>query len=358
MCPERRATKGCWGKRRREFSLPYDQHTDTRLRAETAVTLRDVPPRSDKPIFRLPKIEWRRRTTSDDDSVVTGRTYTLREPPKINNLIDEIVARNRPRSIIDWRGLGILVTTREFVDRAIGIAGEMLMTAGMFVLLFLGWHVWFNDLVQGAAQDKASASLSQQWQITTSGLTEFDRAIGSSDGALVTSVPPVMARANDAEAFANLIIPRFGDRYVRTIAETVDIASVLNNTATSVGHYPSTSLLGEVGNFAIAGHRTTYGAAFGWVDNLRVGDRIYVETEAGWYIYRFRNLEFVYPTEVAVLNPVPQTIIGAQERILTITTCHPKLSAAERFIAYSVFESFVPRENGTPTEVSAVVGRD
>lgn len=322
------------------------------------VTLGGVPPRSDKPNFRLPKVDWRRGTTANADSSVTGRTYTLREPPKINDPVDEIVARKRPRSIIDWRGIGILVTTREFGDRAIGIAGETLMTAGLFVLLFLGWHVWFNDLVQGAAQDKASSSLSQEWQIATSGQTEFDRAIGSSDGAFVTSTPPVMSRAEDAEAFANLIIPRFGDRYVRTIAESVDVATVLNNTATSVGHYPTTNLLGEVGNFAVAGHRTTYGAAFGWVDNLRVGDRIYVETEAGWYIYRFRNLEFVYPSEVSVLNPVPQTTIEAQERILTITTCHPKLSAAERFIAYAVFESFVPRENGTPSEVSAVVGRD
>jgi len=229
------------------------------------------------------------------------------------------------------------------------------MTAGLFVLLFLGWHVWFNDLVQGAAQDKAAASLSQQWQITEKPDTEFDRAIGSSDGAFVSAKPPILKTAKDAEPFATLIIPRFGDRYVRTIAETVDVATVLNNVETSVGRYPTSNRLGEIGNFAIAGHRTTYGAAFGWVDNLRVGDRVYVETEEGWYIYRFRNLEFVYPTEVAVLNPVPQTTIEAKERILTITTCHPKLSAAERFIAYSVFESFVPRENGTPSEVSALV---
>jgi sortase A len=303
----------------------------------------------------LPKIEWRARSKSEKESQPQGRTYALREPAQADVSADEAVKRKRRRSFIDWRGLGILVTTREFVDRAIGVAGETLMTAGLFVLLFLGWHVWFNDLVQGAAQDKAAASLSQQWQITEKPDTEFDRAVGSSDGAFVSAKPPIMKTVNDAEPFATLIIPRFGDRYVRTIAETVDVATVLNNVATSVGRYPSSNRLGEIGNFAIAGHRTTYGAAFGWVDNLRVGDRIYVETEEGWYIYRFRNLEFVYPTEVAVLNPVPQTTIAAKERILTITTCHPKLSAAERFIAYSVFESFVPRENGTPSEVSALV---
>ena len=314
-----------------------------------------MPPRFEPSNFRLPKIEWRGRSKSVSDSPPQGRTYALRESQQSNDNVDEVVTRKRRRSFIDWRGLGILVTTREFVDRAIGVAGETLMTAGLFVLLFLGWHVWFNDLVQGAAQDKAAASLSQQWQITEKPDTEFDRAIGSSDGAFVSAKPPIMKTVNDAEPFATLIIPRFGDRYVRTIAETVDVATVLNNVETSVGRYPSSNRLGEIGNFAIAGHRTTYGAAFGWVDSLRVGDRVYVETEEGWYIYRFRNLEFVYPTEVAVLNPVPQTTIEAKERILTITTCHPKLSAAERFIAYAVFESFVPRENGTPSEVSALV---
>lgn len=314
-----------------------------------------MPPRFERSNFRFPKIEWRARSSSDTEPAPQGRTYALREPPPSAEPNDDDVPRRLRRSFIDWRGLGILVTTREFVDRAIGVAGETLITAGLFVLLFLGWHVWFNDLVQGAAQDKASASLSQQWQITAKPDTEFDRAVGTSDGAFVSAKPPIIETVKDAAPFATLIIPRFGDRYVRTIAETVDVATVLNNTATSVGHYPTSNRLGEIGNFAIAGHRTTYGAAFGWVDNLRLGDRIYVETEEGWFIYRFRNIEFVYPTEVAVINPVPQTIIAAKERILTITTCHPKLSAAERFVAYSVFESFVPRENGTPTEVSAVI---
>jgi hypothetical protein len=59
------------------------------------------------------------------------------------------VPRKIRRQFIDWRGIGLLVTRREFVDRAIGISGELLVTAGLFVLLFLGWHVWFNDIVQG-----------------------------------------------------------------------------------------------------------------------------------------------------------------------------------------------------------------
>ncbi len=315
---------------------------------------RFVPPRIERPNFRLPKIEWPNRKGAPTEEPTLGRTYTLREPPKGHEQIEEFVARNPRRSYIDWRGIGILVTTREFVDRAIGISGELLMTAGVFVLLFLGWHVWFNDLVQGAAQDKASASLSDTWTAPPSTLPEFDRATGTSAGAVISVKPPVVETVAAAKPFATIIVPRFGKRYERTVAETVDVQTVLNNHVTGVGHYPGTARLGEIGNFAVAGHRTTYGAPFGDVDQLRVGDRIYLETEKGWYVYRFRNMEFVYPTEVDVLNPVPQLLVKAKDRILTMTSCHPKLSAAERFIAYSVFESFVPRENGAPAEVAAV----
>lgn len=300
----------------------------------------------------MPKVEWRLRKKNETIAPIQGRTYTLREPPKAEEPANEFVPKKIRRRFIDFRGIGILVTRREFVDRAIGISGELLVTAGLFVLLFLGWHVWFNDIVQGAAQNRASAELSDGWTKPVVVQTEFDRAFGTSDGAIVEVKPPVVASPKIAESFATILVPRFGTRYERTVAESVDTELVLNNHVTGVGRYPGTALLGEVGNFAVAGHRTTYGAPFGEVDQLRVGDRIYLETEKGWYVYRFRNLEFVYPTEVTVLNPVPQLQVEAKDRILTMTSCHPKLSAAERIIAYSVFESFVPRESGAPSEVA------
>jgi sortase A len=83
-----------------------------------------------------------------------------------------------------------------------------------------------------------------------------------------------------------------------------------------------------------------------------VGDRIYVETQKGWYVYRFRNIEFVWPTQSDVLSDVPRETIVAKDRILTMTSCHPKTSTAERVIAYSVFESFVARKSGAPAEVA------
>lgn len=312
-----------------------------------------MPPRFDKPNFRLPRF-GRRPTSSQEAEPIRGRTYTLREVP-LTTATDEFVPQKTRRTVVDFRGIGILVTRREFVDRAIGVSGETLVTVGLFVLLFLGWHVWFNDIVQGAAQDKAASRLSNSWSVAAANTIEFDRATGTSDGAISDFTPPVVAAPGISKPFATVLIPRFGERYERTVAEGVDVEKVLNNQVTGIGRYPNTALLGQVGNFAVAAHRTTYGAPFGDVDKLRVGDRIYVETEEGWYVYRFRNIEYVYPTGVSVLNPVPQLQVEAKDRILTMTSCHPKLSAAERIIAYALFESFVPRGNGVPTEIAGSV---
>ena len=233
------------------------------------------------------------------------------------------------------------------------ILSDILLTLGVTALLFCAWYVWVGDVVAGIRQDAASQKLAQSW-VTTRELPEFDRNMGDSTGTVVGSAPPVTRPPGIGKAFATLIVPRFGKNYERSIAQSVDVAKVLNNMNTGVGHYVTSDALGEVGNFALAGHRTTYGAAFGSIDTLRVGDRIYLETPKGWYIYRFRNMEWAYSSDSTVLNPVPQLSISPKQRILTMTTCHPKLSSAERFIAFSVFETFVPRQVGMPAEVAAL----
>ncbi len=229
---------------------------------------------------------------------------------------------------------------------------DLFITVGVLVLFFYVWYVWLGDILAGAQQDAAGVSLSETWEETTEQVVEYDRDSGSSEGAMQSRKPPVVASPREGAAFATMMVPRFGTNYVRTIAESVDLKKVLNDPSTGIGHYSSTTPLGAVGNFALAGHRTTFGAPFGQIDKLRVGDRIYVETQKGWYVYRFRNIEFVWPTQSDVLSDVPRETIVAKDRILTMTSCHPKTSTAERVIAYSVFESFVPRKSGAPAEVA------
>jgi sortase A len=163
-----------------------------------------------------------------------------------------------------------------------------------------------------------------------------------------------MAAPPNAERFANLIIPRFGGGYSRPIAEGVGTTDVLNKG--NIGHYPTTQMPGAPGNFALASHRSSGGGNFHDLHQMHVGDHIYVETPDGWYQYSFRNLEYVRPSGVGVLNPIPQVSGGAAaERYITLTTCNPFFSTAERIIAYGVYDSFYPRAGGVPAEIASNV---
>ncbi len=148
--------------------------------------------------------------------------------------------------------------------------------------------------------------------------------------------------------------PAFGTTYANRVAETTDWTTVLNVDTKGVGHYESTQMPGEPGNFTLAGHRSgPLINSFREVMNLRVGDPLFVETADGWYTYRFRSIEYVLPDAVDVLNPFPRlTGEPGVDQIMTFTTCHPKLSGSdERAIAYSVFEGFQARIDGPPAEL-------
>lgn len=232
-----------------------------------------------------------------------------------------------------------------------GVLGELLITAGVIVMLFLGWYIWLNDIVSGGEQQEAAEVVQQELQ------DRWERGEVSPERPVTEVGEPVISTAPPAgEVFGALIVPRFGADYVRAIATGVDVETVLNSRSIGVGHYSETQMPGELGNFAIAAHRNTWGGAFSQVDQLRLGDRIYVETVDGWYEYSFRGLEYVWPTGVDVLLPVPTAPdVAPTDRVLTMTTCNPRFSTAERIVAYAVFETWYPRAGGPPTEISGVV---
>ena len=100
------------------------------------------------------------------------------------------------------------------------------------------------------------------------------------------------------------------------------------------GHYPATPLPGQEGNSAIAGHRTTYGAPFGDLDQIAKGDKITLQTVQGTFTYVVDQDPFaVDPNDGDVLLPEPDPArTGHYRATLTLTTCNPKFSAAERLI--------------------------
>jgi sortase A len=233
----------------------------------------------------------------------------------------------------------------------LGVFGELSITAGVLIFLFLFWQLWFNDLVVRAEQNTAAEDFAQSL-IDAGGENPTP---APSDEPVDPGAPPSGSTAGDAEEFGVLTIPRFGDDYHAKIAGGVTRPRTLNPIG--IGHYLTTQAPGEVGNFAVAGHRTTYGKPLNQIANLRVGDAIVVQTAEGWYTYRFRTLEYVTPSASDVLNPVPQADgIEATDRIITLTSCSPMYSAAERIIAYGVFESFTPITDAPPASLELPEG--
>jgi sortase A len=234
----------------------------------------------------------------------------------------------------------------------VGVLGEVLITAGVVVLLYVGWQLWLGDIIYGAQARTESQQITDRWQQEYTAASPSPHPSGTPPpGPDVTSDPPVIPEPSGTEDFAIMRIPRFGADYMFPIAGGVSRSETLDRGR--IGHYPGTNMPGEVGNFAVAGHRTTYGAPLNRIADLRTGDAIVVETENGWYTYRFRTLEYVTPTEVEVLTPVPQQPQArAQDRYITLTSCSPMYSLAERIIAYGIFENYTPRSASPPASLS------
>jgi sortase A len=230
----------------------------------------------------------------------------------------------------------------------VGVLGELLITAGVFVLLFLGWQVWLNDIIEGAAQDTQAQQLSQSWKPSGKPATTAPQAAASPLTPVVSTAP------GNAQKFGILYVPRFGATWERPIAQGVGVADVLDTIG--VGHYPGTAMPGQVGNFAVAAHRHAYGGGFENLHLLHVGDHVYVGTKDGWYEYTFRDIQYVKPTQVNVLQPVPmEPGVAPVDRILTMTTCNPFFSTAERMVAYATFDGWYPYAQGPPAEIAATV---
>jgi sortase A len=131
-----------------------------------------------------------------------------------------------------------------------------------------------------------------------------------------------------------------GDSLTRIIipAIEVDVVVVEGTTASALragaGHYADTPLPCEIGNVAIAGHRTTYGRPFHNLDLLDVGQQITLETPIGSCTYEVNRDPFVVsPTQTEVVANTPD------EATLTLTTCHPKGSARQRLIVKATLVS-------------------
>jgi sortase (surface protein transpeptidase) len=211
-------------------------------------------------------------------------------------------------------------------------AGELLVTAGVIVLLFVVYEVYVTDLLNNRTQNNLADQIHEQW----------DAEAAAPENLVAPAV---------GQPLAVLHIPRLGEDYSRVVLE----GTTEDELSQGPGHYVGTALPGQQGNVALAGHRVGKGSPFLNADQLRPGDPIVVETAQNWYVYRvlgdpatgdfttdpsgIPGQQIVLPSDVAVIAPTPgaadQAATGAY---LTLTTCHPKYSAQQRMIVHAVLD--------------------
>ena len=217
--------------------------------------------------------------------------------------------------------------------------GELCITAGLVLILFVVWQLVWTDIEANRDNEVLADELTQDWANQDPNELPAD-----------PDEPVVAEPVEKNSAFGIFYIPRFGDDYYRTAAEGVDLEPVLNRMG--VGRYPNSAMPGEVGNFSIAGHRVTYGKPLNQIAQLRPGDEIIVQTKDGFYTYTFRNFDIILPDAVEVLAPVPsEPKYKGKDRILTMTACNPMFSARERYIAYAELTNWTPAQDGPPDNI-------
>lgn len=155
---------------------------------------------------------------------------------------------------------------------------------------------------------------------------------------------------DDADQWAAEVSGQQGAALTRIALPDIDVETlVVEGTSAAAlragaGHYPNTPLPGQDGNVAIAGHRTTYGKPFNRIDELKVGDTVWMSTPIG----DFRYVIIDPPTDgdceraddlaeqgfaACITHPQDWSVVDqTSASVLTLTSCHPKGSAAERII--------------------------
>lgn len=250
----------------------------------------------------------------------------------------------------------------EPIRTAIRGLGELLLTVGLVVLLFVFYEAYLTNWSSAEKQREATAKLDDIWH----------------NGRGVVNRPVKGA------GIAKLYVPAFGPDFVFTVLEGTDPDTL----AAGPGHYLGTASPGQPGNFAVAGHRVGKGSPFNSLDQLTSCDAIVVETADHWYVYRVLPLQgeaigwaagkgtqaqcrgveplsgryadvvgktVVLPSQAEVIDPVPgHPGRVATDRLITLTTCHPQFSASQRLIVHGVLvESYRKAEGKRPVELTA-----
>lgn len=240
---------------------------------------------------------------------------------------------------------------RRAVARGLWTGAELVVTLGVVLLLLVVHQLWWTNRQARAGAEHQVRALQREWEEERG---EEGAVSGGDGGSGAGSHEPggsggsggAGGRAGGGgarsaprwdQAYAVIRIPRLG--LVAPVAQGVGKSGVLDKGY--VGHYPRTAQPGRAGNFALAGHRNTHGEPFRYINRLRHGDRIDVETRDAVYTYTVdRTLARTSPRDSGVIAAVPRSNLKPHDgyteagSYVTLTTCTPEFTSRYRLVVW------------------------
>ncbi|MFD5726729.1 class E sortase [Streptomyces sp. NPDC058368] len=210
--------------------------------------------------------------------------------------------------------------------------GELFITLGVLMLLFVTYQLWWTNVRADQIAGRETHKIQDDW-------------------AKNEKTPEKQEAFEPGQGFAIIHIPKLD--VVTPIAEGTSKEKVLDRGM--VGHYSEKPLKtampsAKEGNFALAGHRNTHGEPFRYINRLKPGDPIVVETREAYYTYEMTSeLAQTSPSNVSVIAPVPdQSGFTKPGRYITLTTCTPEFTSTYRLIVWGKMVDERPRSEGKP----------
>ncbi len=232
----------------------------------------------------------------------------------------------------------VSVKPRRTLVARIGIA---MIVAGCLLAGLILWQLVGTNLGAQERQVELVGQARETWSavpepsVVPTSVEPAESVVVEAPEEVADAPPPVVTPVEPpghGETVGIVSIDRFG-AYEVPVLEGSDPA-VLDQGV--LGRYEGTGMPCQIGNFAVAGHRTTHGEVLRRVEELQPGDRIVVSWAGGECTYEVDSHTIVAPTAVEVIAPVPsQPDVAPTEGWMTLTTCHPLYSTAERYIVFA-----------------------
>ncbi|MEU4463251.1 class E sortase [Streptomyces sp. NPDC024017] len=211
---------------------------------------------------------------------------------------------------------------------------ELCITVGSVIVLFVVYVLFWTGVRADGVMDDQIDLLRKEW-------SKPRPPAGGSPGGPAKPAPYAEGRP-----FAIMYIPRLGFTWNKPVLEGTGTGTLKKG----LGHYAETAQLGQRGNFAVAGHRRTYGDPFKDFPELRRGDAVVLTDGTTWFTYRIDKGPYkTVPSDIEVIDPVPRTSGYTRSgRYLTLTTCEPEWGHSHRLIVWAHLDSTQPVEAGKP----------